>query len=163
MVLCYSHWEGYFNDLTEEVFRGISESGIFELDFTPGIRCVVLRADLDRLASSKADDDNILRFLNRHADKSGGESRLSLNILKSRSTLNWARLCVVFSIYGISWPPFEKDRIFIDHKLSKIRHQIAHGEAPRLTKELVLETIDKTLTLLDELVEYFAKVREKLT
>ena len=163
MVLCYSHWEGYFNDLTEKVFERADPRQLSRAGLGGGFQCLFLRSDIDRLASSRSSDDGVITFLQATEISRYGAESMNLEPVKSRSSLNWGRLCKVADVYGLSWISFERKRIFVDHKLCRIRHQIAHGDSPRLTLTLAIETVDETLALLDELVDYFSEVQVRLT
>lgn len=163
LVLCYSHWEGYFNDLTEEVFQNVDTRNLPRAGLGVGFQCLFLRPDIDRLASSHCKDFNIIEFLHAHEVSQFGCNSIDLTVVKARSSLNWKRLCSVAEVYGYSWIAFERKRIFIDHKLCRIRHEIAHGNSPRLTQPLAVEIVDETLVLLDDLVEYFGEVQGRLT
>lgn len=162
LVLCYSHWEGYFNDITEAIFGQVDADRLSKVDLGAAFRCLFLRPDMDRLASSGSTYDGVIQFLKAYEASQSGVEFLNPEVAKSRSVLNWKRLCVVAEIYGLSWSSFEKKRIFIDHKLCRIRHQIAHGDSPRLTRRLAIEVIDETLMLLDDLVDYFSEVEKRI-
>ncbi|MEM6388114.1 MAG: MAE_28990/MAE_18760 family HEPN-like nuclease [Pseudomonadota bacterium] len=162
LVLCYSHWEGYFNDLTEELFSSISKHDLALRSMSPGFRCLYLRAEMSRLIGSRINDDSIIDFLNAYCRVGGAATDPYLELVKSRSSLSWTRLKIVFDIYGLASLQLERERVFIDHRLSRIRHEIAHGNAPRLNRAMVVDQIDKTLSLLDYLVEYFYEVRKTL-
>ena len=163
MVLCYSHWEGYFNDLTETIFQKVDKQNLSKIDISSGFQCLFLRSEIDRLASSRFSDDSVVKFLQAHEISKYGADSFNLAPVTSRSSLNWERLSLIAEIYGFSWIKFERKRIFIDHKLCRIRHQIAHGNSPRLTRPLALEVVDETLILLDDLVDYFLEVVKRIT
>lgn len=162
MVLCYSHWEGYFNDLTESIFQYVETGDVSRLGFGATFQCLFLRSDIDRLRSSRFSDDSIIKFLQAYDKSKHSAKSMHLDPVRARSALNWERLCVVAEVYGISWIAFERKRIFIDHKLCRIRHEIAHGNSPRLTRPLALEIVDETLQLLDDLVDYFEEIQSRL-
>ena len=163
LVLCYSHWEGYFNDLTDEVFRRASVDRLSTAHFGAEMRCLFLKSEIDRLAASRFSSDSMIKFLQAIELSQYGRKSIDLQPVKSRSSLNSERLTTVAQVYGVSWIEFERKRIFIDHKLCRLRHEIAHGDAPRLTRDLALEIADKTLELLDDLVDYFNAVQIRLT
>ena len=163
MVLCYSHWEGYFNDLTEEVFRRTDIERLSKSDLGAEMRYLLLKPDIDRLASSQMSSDGVIKLLHAFEISQNGVKSIHLDPVKSRSSLNWARLSIVAKVYGVSWIELERKRIFIDHKLCRIRHEIAHGSAPRLTRDLALEIVNETLELLDNLVDYFSTIQSRLT
>ncbi len=151
MVLCYSHWEGFFNELTEAVAHPNVELTNSQLAF----RAVFARAAMDSLITKETKDDTIVEFLNSIESCQHNVS-FSLKPLLARSNLNWSRLERIFKIYGVSWPFFNERRIFIEHQLCRIRHEIAHGNDPRLNREQVIDHIEKTVELIEELPKFFA-------
>ena len=163
LVLCYSHWEGYFNDLTEQIFGQTHAEELSRSGLGTTFQCLFMRSDIDQLIGSNLTDDGVVRFLKAHELSQQGVKSLNLALVKSRSSLNWDRLSAVADIYGFSWIKFQKKRIFIDHKLCRIRHQIAHGDSPRFTRGLAIEIVDETLGLLDDLAEYFSEVERRIS
>jgi len=155
LVLCYSHWEGYFNDLTQEVSRPDLLIGQRRLAF----RSVFARSALDSLINKEVKDDTIIEFLNKIEDCESSSS-FDVKPLLARSNLDWARLEKIFSTYGVSWRCFNDQRIFIQHQLCRIRHEIAHGNDPRLKRNQVLDHIARTSDLIEELPRFFSFLSE---
>jgi hypothetical protein len=156
-VLCYSHWEGYFNDLTHRVFIKIISNPENVNDFRLPLLTTLTRGALDRLLNRSMSDDSIVEYL-AALENCLHRPDPSPKPLLARSNLDWYRLEKIFFAYGFSWPPLNKKRIFIQHQLCRIRHEIAHGDDPRMNRELILGHVDQTRELLDELPEFFAFV-----
>jgi len=158
IVLCYSHWEGYYNDLTEELFSLSSEAELCRSAPTAAFKAVFLKAERSQITSRLANDDMLLAFLNRYQTVEASPGPLDLSILKARSNLNSNRLSIISSVYGLSWLAFEAERNFIDHQLCRNRHSIAHGDSPKLKKHQVLSHVERTEKLLEQLTEYFTAI-----
>ncbi len=161
MVLCYAHWEGAFNDCLKVVV-GTLKSGDIDLSRAhPGISALFFSRDIDSFLNRRIEEDTVVEHLIAFhflCQKSVKGEVANARAATTRSNLNWNRIEVVFSIFGFSWPKLHLKKIFIEHKLSRLRHSIAHGEAPRLTRVVALQQLDETSILLDEIAEYFHAV-----
>lgn len=163
MVLSYAHWEGFFNECVEVVLDAIKEDELDVSQAAPGVVALFLSSEFDSLANKKINDDNLIAFLNAQQLKSDtfvSGADACARAASSRSNLDWKRLSAVFGLFGYSWLALNDERIFIQHKLAKLRHEIAHGSAPRLRRLNALEHLDKTEDLLNEVSEYFVSIFE---
>jgi hypothetical protein len=158
IVLTYAHWEGYFNEATRVLFREIRNSPPAIGNLPLSAYCLVSRGEIDRLIGRNASDDSVFEFLASLQHKAHQALSFDEKIVMSRSNLDWERLTIIFNIYGVSWTPFERERIYIQHQLAGLRHAIAHGTDPTLKRSQVKNHLQKGKLLLGEIPPFFEQV-----
>ena len=161
LVLCYAHWEGAFNECLKEVVGTLKTRDIDLNRAHPGISALFFSRDIDSFLNRRVEEDSIVEHLigfHFLSQKRVKGDIANARAASTRSNLNWHRIEIVFSIFGFCWPKLHLKKTFIEHKLSRLRHAIAHGEAPRLTRDIALQQLNETSLLLDEISEYFHAV-----
>jgi hypothetical protein len=116
LVLTYAHWEGYFNESTDLLGSHLERNIISKERQAPCFRILFHRSQIDKLRQTEIKDDDLIHYYNT-TEVSRGSISLDMRSAKSRSNLNYDRLEVIFLVYGLSWVPFQKERIFIQHQL----------------------------------------------
>ncbi len=163
MVLTYAHWEGFFNEALQSLIESIEQSRFALERSITGISALFFSREIDSFLNRKVNEDSVLGLLGdfaHHKERIRSGREANARALSTRSNLDWERVEFVFRSLGVSWPPLYAERIFIKHKLARIRHEISHGSSPRLNRVLALEHIAKTEVLLEEVVEFFSFVEE---
>lgn len=149
IVLCYAHWEGFYNECVEsyaEMLRvGNYRVRDVEWMMLVGTMGPIFQRLQDRGHSSSARCE----FVGQLKQKIECTAKdFDSTVIKSRSNLNFARLKENFTVLGFDISPFERRRIRLDKELVGWRHSVAHGSSPDLSTADIADHLDFTETLL---------------
>lgn len=133
IVLCYAHWEGYFNYCVELYVKYVNGLDRLIRQINPSL----LACEIEPYLLSLRDRNfkvNLRTEFARNMSKVMECRKItrSTSILKAASNLNFERLRACLDSLDIPEERFLPHRNFIEHELVKWRHQVAHGDEPIL-------------------------------
>jgi hypothetical protein len=156
VVLCYAHWEGFYNSCAQAYIQFLLNTNIkvssLEWMLILGVIDEHLQQLWDRNHSTIAKVDFIERLgeaINSKFDK------FSTNIVEARSSLDFEKLRLNYRILSFDIARFQRWRNKIDKELVGWRHAVAHGSSPNLTSMDATEHVDFTNHMLLELADQF--------
>lgn len=137
IVLCYAHWEGYFNYCVDLYINYVNGLDKLIRQINPSL----LACEIEPYLLSMRDRNFKMTLRPEFARKMSSvmECRKitqNTSILKAASNLDFERLRVCLDSLSLPEQRFLPYRNFIQHELVKWRHQVAHGDDP------VLEEVD---------------------
>ena len=156
VVMCYAHWEGYFNFCVDRYIDYVNSLNKALVDINPALLACEIEPHINSLK-----DRNFRRELRpefaRNVVGLMECKSISQNqsLLKAASNLNFGRLQSCLNALDISDKEFFQHRNFIVHELVKWRHQVAHGDDPRLDTADLIAHSHKTEDLLLLMKESF--------
>lgn len=154
-VLAYAHWEGMFNECSQQFISWLQSSGCDPRFSHFPSRLLFLRPNIDRAISGSRDDPIIDLFDVAGGVAPSGPIKLDPRIVTARSNLDYDRLLTIFKVYGVWWLPLIRERVFIQHQLAGIRHQIAHGNETTARRAQLIGHLRRTRFILSEVHDYF--------
>jgi hypothetical protein len=156
IVLCYAHWEGYFNFCVELYVEYVNNLGRIISEINPALLACEIEPHLSSLKDKNFKIEHRPGFA-REVSQVMGCRKITQNVslLKAASNLDFNRLRICLDTLEICESKFLPYRNFIAHQLVKWRHQVAHGDEPDLGESDLLEHSHKTEKLLLVVSECF--------
>lgn len=157
IVMCYAHWEGFFNFCVDLYVRAINEAGKEIIQLNPAL----LACEIDSHLMSLRDKNFNIEARPDFARKIFGtvgckEITRGTSLLKSASNLDFNRLKTCLDALDVDENRLLPHRNFIVHELVKWRHQVAHGDEPELEQANLVEHSHHTEELLTIVLEIFS-------
>lgn len=133
IVLCYAHWEGYFNFCVERYIEYVNSLGRRIVDVNPALLACEIEPHIVSLKDRNFRIELRPNFARKVFSLMACQT-ISQNVplLKAASNLDFDRLRACLDALEISEARFLPHRNFIVHELVKWRHQVAHGDEPAL-------------------------------
>ncbi|MCR8898272.1 MAE_28990/MAE_18760 family HEPN-like nuclease [Gordonia sp. GONU] len=133
VVLCYSHWEGFYNECVDNYcdFLRASDKTVTDVAWEMMVGSLdrhfeVLRSRNHSRAARREFVTSLRTTLTAKFDAFDRKS------VKSRSNLDWDKLTENFLILGFDTSSLLRHRNRIQHELVGWRHAVAHGNSPNL-------------------------------
>lgn len=157
IVMCYAHWEGFFNFCVDSYVRAINQAGKEIVHQNPAL----LACEIDPHLMSLKDRNFPINARPDFARKVFGisgckEITQGTSILKAASNLDFIRLRACLDALDVDEARLLPYRNFIVHELVKWRHQVAHGDEPELEQADLVEHSHRTEELLTIVLEIFS-------
>lgn len=157
IVMCYAHWEGYFNFCVDLYVQAINEVGKGIVQLNPALLACEIDSHLMSLKDRNFRIDARPDFARKVFDLSGCKKiTKGTSILKAASNLDFVRLRSCLNALDVDETRLLPHRNFIVHELVKWRHQVAHGDEPELEKADLVEHSHRTEDLLTIVLEIFS-------
>lgn len=157
IVMCYAHWEGYFNFCVELYIEAVNLAGKEIIQLNPAL----LACEIDPFLMSLKDRNFRIEARPDFARKVFGVSgpktiSSDISILKAASNLDFKRLRVCLDTLDVDNSRLLPHENFIKHQLVKWRHQVAHGDEPELEEADLVGHSIRTEDLLAIILEIFS-------
>jgi hypothetical protein len=156
VVLCYAHWEGFYNDCARIFLQFLEESRLTVSNVKWSMMAGLLLPDLTRLRDKNHSHQAICEFIeNLNSKLTENFSAFEKRMIGARSNLDYQKLVANFRVLGFEMESFESDRIRIDRELVGWRHKVAHGGSPDLSHEDMNQHIDFCVQLMLRMSDKF--------
>lgn len=149
VVLCYAHWEGFYNDSVEVYLNYLKSSGKTINDLHWNMLLGLVTNEFQRLV----DRNNSLEAQCDLVDALEVAIKSDLkpfdsNVVRAKSNLDFKKIKGNFRILGIDASPLQRVRLRLDREIVGWRHLVAHGTSPDLSKLDVVDHVQFTSSLL---------------
>ncbi len=156
IVLCYSTWEGFYNDCVEVYFQFLRQRGGRVRDTDWMLLIAAVGTDFDSLRDKHHSADARREFIkNLETRLNCGFDALDQGGIGSQSNLNFARLSYNYDILRFDLSSLQKHRIRLDKELVGWRNSVAHGGVPDLSALDISNHVDFTSELLIGVADRF--------
>lgn len=157
IVMCYAHWEGFFNFCVDLYVQAINQIGKEIIQLNPALLACEIDPHLMSLKDRNFRIDARPDFARKVFSISGcKEITKGISILKAASNLDFNRLRSCLDALDVDETRLLPHQNFIVHELVKWRHQVAHGDEPELEEADLVEHSRRTEELLTILLEIFS-------
>lgn len=157
IVMCYAHWEGYFNFCVDRYVEAVNELGKEIVQLNSALLACEIDSHLMSLKDRNFRIDARPDFARKVFDISGCKKiTKGTSILKAASNLDFDRLRNCLDALDVDEARLLPHRNFIVHELVKWRHQVAHGDEPELKEADLVEHSRRTEDLLTIVLEIFS-------
>lgn len=157
IVMCYAHWEGFFNFCVDLYVQAINEVGKEIVQLNPALLACEIDSHLMSLKDRNFRIDARPDFARKVFTISGcKEITKGTSILKAASNLDFNRLRSCLDALDVDETRLLPHQNFIVHELVKWRHQVAHGDEPELEEADLVEHSRRTEELLTIVLEIFS-------
>jgi hypothetical protein len=149
IVLLYAHWEGFVKQATSHYYNFVLLQRHNLKDLSESFIAFSLRKYLDIIISSNKitiQTEGIKFILNNLEDR----ANLPSNFPFKTSNLDYKKFLEFCQILSLDITRFELKKNFIDFKLVKNRHEIAHGSFLPIDLKTFEEIFDKTIELIND-------------
>lgn len=150
IVLLYAHWEGFVKQASEYYFNYVKLRRIKLINLKENFVAICLRKYIsDLLETNKiTKQSESIKFIFDNLNK---KAIFPSNIPFKTSNLDYENFLQYCLIIGLEYKEFELSRNFINIKLVKNRHEIAHGNFLMVDLESFEEIFNKTVDLLKKI------------
>ncbi|MHB2266693.1 MAE_28990/MAE_18760 family HEPN-like nuclease [Aliihoeflea sp. PC F10.4] len=157
IVMCYAHWEGFFNFCVDLYVQAINRAGKEIVQLNPALLACEIEPHLMSLKDRNFRIDARPDFARKVFSINGcKEITKGTSILKAASNLDFNRLRSSLDALDIDDTRLLRHQNFIIHELVKWRHQVAHGDEPELEEANLVEHSRRTEELLTIVLEIFS-------
>ncbi len=133
IVLSYAHWEGFYNECVQYFVAALKKSNKKVGDVSWALLVGLLKPGFQRLRDRNHSSEAESQFVNDLRSVIDRDfTEFDINVISSRSNLDFKKLRQNFEILGFDLGPFQRYRIRIDKELVGWRHSVAHGDEPDL-------------------------------
>ncbi len=157
IVMCYAHWEGFFNFCVDLYIEAVNDAGKEIVQLNPALLACEIEPHLmslrDRNFRIDARPDFARQVLALSNYKRIGSDH---SILKAASNLDFSRLRSCLNALDVDEHRLLSHQNFIVHELVKWRHQVAHGDDPDLRTADLINHSHRAEELLTIVLEIFS-------
>jgi hypothetical protein len=133
IVLCYAHWEGFFNFCVDQYVECVNSLGRAIIDINPALLACEIGPHIISLRDRNFRVELRPEFARKVCELMSCKLvSQSVSILKAASNLDFDRLRTCLNALDIPEDSFLPHRNFITYELTGWRHQVAHGGEPAL-------------------------------
>jgi hypothetical protein len=166
-VLCYAHWEGFFNQCAEYFISFMVENNVKVRNVTWSLMPGILATDLQKLRDRNHSAKARVEFSDTLGAKIDCDFKdFDVKEIKAQSNLDFKRLNHVFDMLGCNIDRFQRHRLWIDRELCQIRHETAHGGTPDFSTfdaDRHIETTEHLLSLMSDTFQvHILEMSEKI-
>ena len=148
-AMSYAHWEGYVRACANRYFEHLTLRRRPFVDYERQIYVNSMLGKLDALHRGRVSVTERCKLVNEIIDgRNGTFSRLSPDLIDTRSNLNTDVVSDLCMICGVDSQHFQQNRPFLDLILVKRRNAIAHGQQEYLVASEVDELVATVLGLM---------------
>ena len=134
IVLCYAHWEGFYNECVNDYITCLGKLGNKVGDVAWSMLVGVLTSELKRLRDKNLSHAAQSDFVEKlRAITQCGFEDFDTSVVAARSNLNFDKLRDNFRVLGFDISKYQEWRLSIDKELVGWRHSVAHGDSPDLS------------------------------
>ncbi|WP_430522995.1 MAE_28990/MAE_18760 family HEPN-like nuclease [Ponticoccus litoralis] len=157
IVMCYAHWEGFFNYCVDLYIKAVNSAGKNISQINPALLACEIEPHLMSLRDrnfridARPDFARQVFALSDHTKITSDHS-----ILKAASNLDFKRLRNCLSALDVDEGRLLQHQNFIVHELVKWRHQVAHGDEPDLGSADLIAHSHRAEELLIIVLEVFS-------
>jgi hypothetical protein len=169
IVLLYAHWEGFVKQSSEHYFNYVVLHKLKPINLKENFVAICLKKYINNLLETKkiTKQTECIRFI---FDNLNERANFPSSLPLKTSNLDYEKFLEYCLILGLDFTKFELNRNFINIKLVKNRHIIAHGNFLMVNlidfEEIFIKTIDllrkiKTNIINSAKLKKFKKLRGK--
>ncbi|MEW6016985.1 MAG: MAE_28990/MAE_18760 family HEPN-like nuclease [Pseudomonadota bacterium] len=163
VVLSYAHWEGFYNECVDSYVQYLSMRSEKVASVSWNLLVGALSGNFVRLRDRNHTMEARSEFVAALREKLECKfDQFDLNIIKSRSNLNFERLSSNFRTLEFDISPFAPSRLRIDKELVGWRHAVAHGSPPDLSSVDIGNHVEFTLNLMEMIATAFQEAAARL-
>ena len=150
IVLLYAHWEGFVKQASEHYFNYVKLRRVKLINLKENFVVICLRKHISNLLETNkiTKQTESIKFIFNKLDK---KAIFPSKIPIKTYNLDYENFLLYCLTIGLDYKEFELSRNFINIKLVKNRHKIAHGNFLMINLENFEEIFNKTINLLKKI------------